>query len=520
MPLGLMGQCVGEGHAHGAILAPNQQIDVGNLVAVAAERLANEHRHHNLLVRGKGFSHSKGPGTLKGGLAALGVGPPPSGRLHLPENRENTIYPPASKRRQSHLGPVGNSSGNPPMPASGALSQTTTTTELLVVGASVRAWAGSAHRAGLNVHAVDLFADRDLSAVAQAIPVDGADYPAGLVAAAARLPAAPWCYTGALENHPDLLAVMASQRRLAGNPAAAVRRVRDPHLLAGALADAGISFPETHTTPQGVLTDGSHLHKPLASAAGRAIVIWTAARARRWQTRQDNRRSVWQRRVAGRAVSAAFVIGADGAGLVGTSKQLIGRRRWHARPYAYCGSIDVPLKSLPEGIHRQWMQIGRVLAADFALCGAVGVDAIATADGRLVVVEVNPRPTASMELFERSTGRLLAAEHLAACGIACGRPPATGSHSGDLWVKGVLRVGPALQITAEITERLDELVARWSSGSWPGLADLPRTGSTVPAGGALLTVFATAGSPAAALKLLGERIGGVEHLLRRGSAER
>ena len=49
--LALPGQRVGKGRTHRTILAADQQIDVGDLVALTVERLTNKHRHLCLLVK-------------------------------------------------------------------------------------------------------------------------------------------------------------------------------------------------------------------------------------------------------------------------------------------------------------------------------------------------------------------------------------------------------------------------------------------------------------------------------------
>src|SRR5438105_1796271 len=97
---------------------------------------------------------------------------------------------------------------------------------LIIVGASARAAAHSALRAGFAPLACDLFADVDLERACPAVCVK--DYPRGLVPAAARYPAAPWLYTGGLENHPDLVDEIASQRPLLGVAGDGLRAVRDP----------------------------------------------------------------------------------------------------------------------------------------------------------------------------------------------------------------------------------------------------------------------------------------------------
>ena len=51
---------------------------------------------------------------------------------------------------------------------------------LLVLGASARAWATSVRRTGLIVRAADLFADRDLVAIAAAVAIPPERYPGAL----------------------------------------------------------------------------------------------------------------------------------------------------------------------------------------------------------------------------------------------------------------------------------------------------------------------------------------------------
>jgi hypothetical protein len=81
---------------------------------------------------------------------------------------------------------------------------------VLILGASTRAAAQSAIRAGLHPICADLFADLDLRGCAQVLEV--ADYPRGLVAAAASAPACPWMYTGGLENQPGIVARISKSR--------------------------------------------------------------------------------------------------------------------------------------------------------------------------------------------------------------------------------------------------------------------------------------------------------------------
>src|SRR5215813_1264313 len=94
---------------------------------------------------------------------------------------------------------------------------------LLIFGASARAAAFSALRAGLRPWCADLFADTDLRACCPALALDPGSYPQGFVQAARQGPPGPWLYTGGLENRPDLVRRLARQRPLWGNDASVLR---------------------------------------------------------------------------------------------------------------------------------------------------------------------------------------------------------------------------------------------------------------------------------------------------------
>lgn len=81
MPLALPGQCVGKCHTDRAVLAADQQVDMGDLVAFAAEGLTNVHRHNRWS--------------------------PYEGELHTVQwTRENTIQPMSLKPGSSKPGPA------------------------------------------------------------------------------------------------------------------------------------------------------------------------------------------------------------------------------------------------------------------------------------------------------------------------------------------------------------------------------------------------------------------------------
>ena len=371
---------------------------------------------------------------------------------------------------------------------------------LIVIGASVRGFAASAARAGRLVYAVDLFDDLDLAEVAAGtlrIRDLPGGYPAGLPAAVRGLPRGDFCYTGAMENHPQVIAAIARERRLLGSPPEAVAVVRDPFAFGDLVRSAGLAYPRCHARPTRLPQDGSFLRKPRAGAGGRGIVRWDAAAPPTVEA------SVYQRHVSGTPWSAALLLTADGVRLYGASRQLVGESWCHARGFHYCGSIDMPPDELPASRRAGLLALARGLART-GLRGLVGVDYVVDAAGTAWVLEVNPRPTASLELVERATGRPCAADHLAACGgAAAGRAGlrAGGGHHA----KAVLFAPREIGIDTDAVARLLRWRRSWAVAGAAGLADIPRAGQTVAAGSPLCTVFAFAASATEAVARLRRR---------------
>jgi uncharacterized protein len=358
---------------------------------------------------------------------------------------------------------------------------------LTIVGSSARAAAGSAVRASFAVRAGDLFADADLCRVADATRV--ADYPAGLAAVVGGRQSGPWMYTGALENHPLLVDRLADLRRLWGNGAAVLRRVRHPRHVAEALATAGLCSPAVRFDPREVPRDGSWLVKPRRSAGGARIDFWTDA-----PTAAESRGCYFQQYVEGMPCSAVYVAANGRALLLGVTRQLIGQPWTGAAGFRYCGSIG-PAR-LARATIATFAQIGHVLASTFDLVGLFGVDAIVNAAG-VWPVEVNPRYTASVEILERAGGIAAIEAHRAAC--ECNRlseivPAASGMVSGKaiLFATSRLTISPAWADRARTM--LDE--------RRPLVADIPNSGDTIEPGWPIVTVFANASDETAVVETL------------------
>jgi predicted ATP-grasp superfamily ATP-dependent carboligase len=349
---------------------------------------------------------------------------------------------------------------------------------LLILGASVRAAAFSAARAGFLPLGADLFADVDLRRWARAVRVE--NYPEGLADAAHEAPPAPWLYTGGLENHPDLVDRIAASRPLLGNRGDVLRAVRDPQRLGEQLRAAGLCYPPVAFSPERLPCDGSWLCKPLASSGGLGVKAWQGPQI----TDAARRRFFFQARIDGQPCSAVYLAAAGRAVLLGATRQLLATAGPGAGPFCYAGSLG-PLRLEPKLVH-QLQTIGQEIARRFSLVGLFGVDLILAGD-QFWVIEVNPRFPASVEVLERACGFEAVAIHVEAC--RSGRLPPPPATSGRWCGKAILWARADLVVPSDFPGLAPPADLR----SWPALADVPAPGTRIRAGGPIATVLAEAG---------------------------
>jgi predicted ATP-grasp superfamily ATP-dependent carboligase len=385
--------------------------------------------------------------------------------------------------------------------------------QLLIFGASTRAAAFSALRAGLNPWCADLFADADLRARCPVHVLSADRYPQGF--AGLDAPEAPWMYTGGLENAPALVGRMARSRPLWGNDQATLRTVRNPAALHRILRDGGIPCPLIRTRPPDPADGCRWLVKPVAGAGGTGICFWTGQRPR------SKKRVYYQEFLEGTPCSAVYVAGLGGTALAGVSTQLIGEPWLHARPFQYCGSLS----GLPPLPPKNLEQIGTTLVEAAVLRGLFGVDFVLR-DGVAWPLEVNPRYTASVEVLELVEGVSLLAQHcrvfdsrLAASFCERERP-----RSQMLVAKQDERtiLGKAILFAREpVTFPPDgpwQETLRHPPGVWdvPHFADIPQDGDRIEAGWPVLTFFAVAESPAMCWAALQKTARELDHRLYAG----
>jgi uncharacterized protein len=344
---------------------------------------------------------------------------------------------------------------------------------LLLVSASGRALAQSAARGGLPVVVLDLFNDLDVRALAVAsrsVAARSGKFDARRLLAAAQLMCPPdrcsgLVYGSGLEGRKKLLGQLAQGRTLFGNDPGTVAQIKDPVHFFALLDSLGFAHPESRLHPP---ADFSGWLVKRIGGAGGSHVKPASSRHRARPGRY------FQKLQSGRTLSVLFAADGRDARVIGINEQ------WTAgiaqcAPYCYGGAVSGV--ALPgDTPARLATLLGRLVRAT-GLIGLNGLDFILDAGGEPYVLEINPRPTATIDLYDADFAGGLVALHLRACrGELRDIAPTHGSRAHAIvYAAEALRVPDRMQ--------------------WPQwCTDIPESGSIVPAGAPVCSVHAHAAS--------------------------
>lgn len=358
---------------------------------------------------------------------------------------------------------------------------------LLVVSNSGRAIAESAARGGYAVTVLDAYCDEDTRAVAACarVPSDGCALdPAGLREAARGLSLPTGrcglVYGSGLERTPSVLSWLAGSFPLLGNRSPVLDLLLDPRRFFGLLDSLGIDYPGIRFDPPDPLDETPWLIKESGRSGGLGVRSWRPGAAR------PPGPHYFQRRVEGPVMSVVFI--ADGAALrvVGWSR-LLATAAGPDLPFVYAGAIGraCPAPSQQQCVLGHCEQLVRALR----LRGVNNLDFVLEGD-RVRVLELNPRPSATLGLYDADFPGGWVRHHVRACRGTLS-PVAAAQHTV---VSGqrVVYAPRAVDIPAGLR--------------WPAWAkDRPAGGASIPRGAPVCTVLADAGSAAAVEALLAHR---------------
>jgi uncharacterized protein len=365
---------------------------------------------------------------------------------------------------------------------------------ILIAASSGRALAAAARRAGYRPLVADFFDDSDTRGFCAANRLiaggldsgfDGESLIGALEELAKDAMPCGFVYGDGFEDRAELLERVAQRWTLFGNPPAVVRSVKDPVRLAELCAALNIPHPKISAR---MPKDGRNWLMKSAGGSGGSHVAPAAA------FRAEGEKIYFQRIAAGEPVSILLLGDGAKARVVGLSRQ------WAApapgEPFRFGGSLR-PAGLSPALETRLW----RAARAITAACGLRGLNSIdfLVEGSEYTLIEVNPRPGATLDIFEDRDGSLFRA-HLDSCRGRLPRHPlefAGAAAAGIAYARREIPSMPAID--------------------WPSwAADRQKARSTLRPYDPLCTIKARAAKPRRARALVDARtnliLGRLEHI--------
>ena len=361
---------------------------------------------------------------------------------------------------------------------------------VLIVAASGRALAASARRGGFVPLVADFFGDQDTLRLAHRHCVLPDGLATGMredavLAALERLsrgtrPIGVVCGTG-FEDRPQLLATIAARWRLLGNSPGTVVRLKDP--LAFAALCSAVGGPHPPVSLQPPADPDGWLRKRRGGSGGGHIKAASSG--------EHAEGTYFQQQVMGMPVSALVLADGRRAKMLGFSAQ------WSAptphQPFRFGGAV-APAPVACATAERLAEVVARVMT-QVPLVGLNSFDFLLDGEAPWLL-EINPRPGATLDLFEPEGGSLFDA-HVAACGGALPSIPQAAGRA-----------------TATAIVYADHDIAAVPVLDWPGwTADRPHPGTCFMGGEPLCTVFWVAPSADEARRMVAARSAAVLSLM-------
>ena len=204
---------------------------------------------------------------------------------------------------------------------------------------------------------------------------------------------------------------------------------------------------------------------------------------------------VLQEQVPGMVGSAAFVADGRRAVVLGLTEQLVGRRTFGATGFRYCGNLLPPRLPVDERetLLREVRDIVNCLTTTFGLQGLNGLDFV-WHEGRVWTLEVNPRPTASMELMNAAYDVRVFDAHVRA-------------FEGQLPSFDLERAMVSAPAAGKAVLYAPQDVVLGDTSGWAacGLRDIPHPGERIRKGHPVCTILVTGTTPTVCLRKLRAR---------------
>jgi predicted ATP-grasp superfamily ATP-dependent carboligase len=338
--------------------------------------------------------------------------------------------------------------------------------QYLIISQSGRALAASAKRAGIATHVIDLFADEDTVentlSNTSVTGFSGGNSPETLIYLVAEYasnnPDLSVLIGSGFEECPELLMQLEQRFSVIGNHSGIIRQLKDPTVFFKKLEELALPYPEYITDVNQVFS-GEFLIKSKGDAGGGHIKHF------------KNHKSLapgtyLQALLRGNNYSATFIADGQSFHVLGFNETWVSKDNCD---FTFAGAVSNV--SLPNKLRQKVTDAIRQLVVEYELKGLCGLDFIVDDSGQYSILEVNPRPTATFELYENQGS--LFPRHIAAFHGKMKKPELDQSLSRAL---GLLYAGKSITIPCL---------------NWPEwVTDRPNMGKHIARGEPVCTVHA------------------------------
>lgn len=339
----------------------------------------------------------------------------------------------------------------------------------LIVANSARLLAQSSKRVGFPPLVIDCFVDVDTQKIAlETIKV--ADLSIAHVKEAVSLLSKQYCiahiiYGSGLEKYQDTLKYLEQNFTIIGNSADVFATIQNKAYFFKKLKQHHITYPETSFQPPD--NEDSWLIKPLSGEGGIGIKRYTG----------ESNACYWQKYCAGTARSVLFIAKDFEYKIIGFHKQYV--TQVDGYQFVFAGVINQP--EINKDISQAITEILEKLVIEFSLKGINSLDFIEN-NNRCYVLEVNPRPSASLNLYDAG----LLSEHIDSCinGYGALAPPEPYE------AKASSPNNPSLYRAYKILFAKTDITIS-SQTVWPSwVSDIPCEGSIINTGDPICSIIA------------------------------
>ncbi len=357
----------------------------------------------------------------------------------------------------------------------------------LVIANSGRALAASAFNAGIKTHVIDCFADidtKDYSLSARAVKGDNGEISSrnlhSILDEFSDKPIEGVVVGSGLENQTEILEEINYRFILFGNSAECVNQCKEPSCFFPLLDALNIPCPETSKQAPDE-PDGWLIKK--TGATGGKHINWADSK-----TSPGN--CYYQKFVDGDSISVTFLADKKHACILGINQTWTHNKS--NNDFSYAGAMTFP--DIKPTVAADLANIVNTLVAHLQLRGLCGLDAIVDQHGKCYVLEINPRPVATFELYENKQGIFDA--HIKACQGILEKP----SIRSDIY-----RAHEIIYLTQDLVV---------PPVLWPEwISDRPNEGTLIASGEPVCTIHAVAKTPCKIKEVLARRRKNLDKLL-------